>query len=524
MGKNDKKDVYNASMDKVKSSENEYNALTDKVGGRSDTTWDRASEDYNPAYQGYLSYSQGGGLTDADKERMQNAVNQIGTAGGGGSGGWGGITNPLANKTSAYQNLNSAYANAYRPDYNEADTGFRKLTGAGGGFDQAQLDKIYGNVDTLSDIGKTGGITDEDKSNILRKSMLEQEETGGYSAQDRALIRAKSAASSPAYFGALKDNLERQRSATGNLANSGAVDFKLARQSAQQQGQDRTNAEIALGDSIRTGRESAGLNLSKAGLDLAGLRTKNQLQGAQSAGDLGLSTQEGITANQATGLRGLADSQTGLGQWGLGQAGGLDQFGLGKAGGLDQFTGNQAQLDMQAQIANAQGAAAGAAGSAANARAAAAANADYQKWVTEYGNQQKQYGIGGLEGLYNTNLGASKDFSGLALDSMNSKYGTQGQLLGLASANRGSTLGEQVGDYAKIAGAAAATYFTGGAAAPMLASSVKGLGQAKGVNPISGATSNPADYRGAYNFSQASAPQGVPPQIIQQPDYTQFGY
>jgi hypothetical protein len=33
---------------------------------------------------------------------------------------------------SAYQNLNSAYANAYRPDYGEADTGFRKLSSSTG--------------------------------------------------------------------------------------------------------------------------------------------------------------------------------------------------------------------------------------------------------------------------------------------------------------------------------------------------------------------------------------------------------
>src|SRR5678815_5790943 len=90
-------------------------------------------------------------------------------------------TNPLAGKSSAYEGLSSAFANAYRPDYNEADTGFRKLSGASCGFDQGQLDQIYGNTKTLTDIGQTGGITDEDKANINRASLLEQERTGGYS-------------------------------------------------------------------------------------------------------------------------------------------------------------------------------------------------------------------------------------------------------------------------------------------------------------------------------------------------------
>ena len=441
MAKSDKKDIYNTATAKVGQSETEYNQLYDKIGGRGDTTWDRATEDYKPAYEGYLSYAQGGGLTDADKDRMRGAINQIG---GGGGGGAGMISAPSLGN-SAYSNIHSAYANAYRPDYGEADTGFRKLAGEGGGFDPEQLKQIYGNIGNLSEIGRTGGITDEDRANINRQSILDQEKTGGYSDQDKALIRAKSAASSPAYFGALKDNLQRQRSASGNLANAGAVDFKLAREAAQQQGQDRVNQEIALGDSIRAGRESAGQFLSNKNLELTGLRTANQLAGSRSAGDLGLATQQGITSNQARGLAGLQESQTGLGNWGLGQAGGLDQFGLQQAGGLDQWGLNKAQMEMQAAAHNASA-------GASNSRAQAAANAEYEQWLTEYGNKQKQYGIGGLESLYNTNLGASQNYSGMSLDALNSKFGTQGDMLGLATANRGATGMENLGTIAGAVG------------------------------------------------------------------------
>jgi hypothetical protein len=468
MAKNDKQQLFNESTAKIKQSEGDYGQEISKSEGRGDTTWDRASSDYAGASKGYNDYAQGAGLTQADTDRMRAAWNNpvLSGQGSGGGGGWGGITNPLAGKSSAYEGLSSAFANAYRPDYAEADTGFRKLSGASGGFDQGQLDQIYGNTKTLTDIGQTGGITDEDKANINRASILEQERTGGYSDQDRALIRAKSAASSPAYFSALKDNMERQRSATGNLANAGAMDFKLARQGAQQQGQDRMAAEQGLQDQIRQGKQQAGQFLSGQGMQLAGLRTANQLQGARSAGDLGLNTQMGITANQAQGLRGLQESQTGLGQWGLGQAGGLDQFGLGKAGGLDTFTGNQAQLDMQAQMANAQGAAAGSAGSAASARQAARDQAEFEQWLTQYGNEQKQYGIGGLTDLYGTNLDSSKGYSDLAANQLNNKFDTQGMLLGYATQNRGATAMENAGSIANMVGAAtgAATgVMTGGA-------------------------------------------------------------
>jgi hypothetical protein len=449
---NTQKEIRGATNMARLTGDTEYDALNKKIGGRDDTTWDRATENYNPAYQGYLSYAQGGGLTDEDKQRMQGAIDKLGDPSYGSSGGGGGgVSNTLGGKTSNYRGLSSAFNNAYRPDYGEADTGFRKLAGEGGGFDADQLKQIYGNIGQLSDIGRTGGITDEDRANINRQSILDQEKDGGYSEQDRALIRAKSAASSPAYFGALKDNLQRQRSQTGNLANAGAMDFKIARQGAQQQNQDRISSEIGLGDSIRKGRESAGQFLSNQNMELAGLRTANQLAGARSAGDLGLNTQQGITANQATGLKGLQSSQTGYGDWGLGQAGGLDNFSLNQAGGLDQWDISNAQLDMQAQASNS-------ARSSQNAYQAAQANAQYQQWLTEYGNQQKQYGIGGLESLYGTNLNASQDYTGMSLDALQGKYGNDAAMLGISAANKGSSTWDKVAQIASIAGTAYGGY------------------------------------------------------------------
>jgi hypothetical protein len=501
MAKSDKQNIFNTSMNKVGQSEREYTNQINKSEGRGDVTWNRGTEDYAGAFGGYSNYAGGGGLTDADKERMRAAYAAIGTAGGGAGGG--GFSAPRLGQSNL-KNLSSAYGSAYRPDYGESDTGFRRLSGAGGGFDESQLQQIYGNIGELSNIGKTGGITDEDRANINRASILEQEQTGGYSAQDKALIRAKSAASSPAYFGALKDNLERQRGATGNLAGAGAVDFKLARQAAQQQAADRTQQEIGLGESVRAGRESAGQFLSNQGMGLAGLRTANQLAGARSAGDLGLSTQQGITANQLQGLQGLQQSQTGLGQWGLGQAAGLDQFGLSQASGLDQWDLAQAQMDMAASAASAGS-------GAANARASARDMADYERWVTEYGNQQKQYGIGGLESLYNTNLGASQNYSGMSLDALNSKYGTQGNLLGLASQNRGNTAMENIGTIGGIVAPIAGAWLGaggggGGSPRPTGGGGQMPVGQA-GANSAFGGV----NYGQPYTFGQR---QQFPPQQL----------
>ena len=502
-------------MDKVKQTEKEYGKTFDTTNSRGDTTWDRGTEDYAGAFKGYSDYAQGGGLTQADKDRMQGAINALpgGSGYSGGGGGGGGISNPLSGKQSNYRNISSAFNNAYRPDYAEADAGFRKLSNESGGFNQDKLNQIYGNVDTLSGIGKTGGITDQMRSDINRQSILDQEKDGGYSEQDRALIRAKSAASSPAYFASLKDNLDRQRSATGNLANAGAVDFKAARQAAQQQGQDRINAEIGLGDSIRKGRESAGQFLSGKNLELADLQTRNQIQGALQAGNLGLDTQKGITNNQLQGLQGLQGSQTNLGDWGLGQAGGLDNFSLNQAGGLDQWDINNAQLDMQAGASNS-------ASRNADAWRAAEANAQYQQWLTEYGNQQKQYGIEGLNNLYGTNLNSSMGYTGMGLDALGGKNASQANMLGLATQNRGTTAMENMQTIGNVAGSVIGAA-TGIGAIGSVAGGLAGLGGKAGgggagnlvnssgsgsfmngnVNPFSiGANQQTNPLRGTYSF------------------------
>jgi hypothetical protein len=497
MAKDDKQKLFDKSYGLVQQAQTDYGKIVGTDADRSKTTFDRATDNYNPAFQGYSNYAAGGGLTQDDKDRMQKAVDQYGAAVGGGGGGvsWNNINNPMAGKS-------SAYGSAYRPDYSEADAGYRNLSGKSGGFDQGKLDQIYGNVDTLSGIGKTGGITDEDKSNVNRQSILDQEKTGGFTDQDKALIRAKSAASSPAYFGALKDNLERQRSQTGNLANAGAVDFKMARQGAQQQGADRIAAEQQLQDSVRAGKQQAGDFLSNQNKDLATLRTSNQLAGAGAAAQQGTGVQNAITGNQLQGLGGLASSQTNLGQWGLGQA-----------GGLDQFTNNAAQMDYQTQVANSQGnmqaGAANSASRAAGAQAAAAANMDYQQWLTTYGNEQKQYGIGGLDDMYKTNLGASQVYDSMQLQGLNNMSDSQSAMLGHATANRGTTAMENMQTIGNVAGA------VGGAI-----TGLGGLGAAagamgKGTGVVQG-TGGQQYYQGnPFQASAANAFGGTPRPSVQ---------
>jgi len=473
MAKSDQKNVQNRIYQQSDNATKDFGNFQSGLTTPINETWNRGSQDYEAARSGYTSFQNNGGISPEDAARLRSSF-----SGGGG----GGISNPLSGRSSNFAGLSSAFANAYRPDYTEANTGFRDLSSASGGFDVSKLGQIYGNTDQLSEIGRTGGITTDDYNNVNRQSLLDQERTGGYSDKDIQNIRARAAASAPAMFSAVKDQMDQGRRITGNLAGASSTNFKLARQAAQQQNQDRLNSEIGLAESIRAGKADAGKFLSGQNLNLTGLRTGNQISGASAAGSLGLGTQQALTANRLAGLRGLQDSETNMGQWGLGQASGLDSFGLSKAGALDSWDMNNAQLDMSAASANASA-----------ARASAADQAELEKWMLTYGNANKQWATEGLDNLYNTNLNANMGYNGMRLDGLNSQYGNQANLLNLAAQNRGRTAMENVQG---IAGAV-------GGGLGVLTGLGGGGGTTSGYrvgggNPYSGVASPAADTRFMY--------------------------
>jgi len=114
-------------------------------------------------------------------------------------------------------------------------------------------------------------------------------DTGGYSGQDIQRVRAQAARSAPSLYGALRDqqNLNQTKMGGAN-AGAGAIDFKSARQAAQQSANDRLGANIGLSESIRSGKLS--------------------------------------------GLGGLTGIDTTMGDQSLAKAGQENQFNIGKAG------------------------------------------------------------------------------------------------------------------------------------------------------------------------------------------------
>jgi len=428
----------------------DYNNYRTGVQSTGSDQFARASNDYAGASSNYQDFANTGGIDPTLKAQLLALYS---------GGGPGGVGNPLAGKTSSFAGLSSAANNIKNPDYSQADSIYGNLGAAGGGFDPTALAQIYKNQGALSDIGKTGGITSTDDANINRQSLLDLESTGGYTPDQLANMRRAASSNAPNFYANLKNELDRGRNITGNLAGTGATDFKAARAAAQQSAQDRLNSAIAIQKEVNANKMQAGTTLAGNNLSLTGLRTGNQLAGLTGALSSANDTQRAITGNQLASASGLASDQTNLGQFGLSKAGLLDNFGLTQAGGLDQFTGQQAQMQLSADSANS---------SAQNAyRAQQAGILGDLIAGTQAG---REYGTSGLAGLYNTNLAAGQKSQGMDYNALNDYYNTRLNILQNQTANTGGlSKGFDWAKAAKMGLAGAATFLTGGAAAPLIA-------------------------------------------------------
>lgn len=293
--------------------------------------------------------------------------------------------------TSAYKNVNAGTVNSELGNVNiprgsnldvipglqsvggnpseidQANNQFKDLTGRTGGFSEQDLADIkqsqnaLKNRDTtlsaiggLQSIGQDGGISPDVRGNVQRDYIKEVEQTGGLSDKDIARIRSKAARTAPGTFEAVKDQLDRQRAIVGGTTGLASTNFKLARQAAQQQAQDKLDAEIGLAESIRAGRMDASKTLAGNELNLLQQGNATKLNALNSLGGLELGKLAEDRAGQQTaaniGLstQGLIDS-TRLGAMSANQQGVVTKINqlLDQAKSKDQNAVAQANLEIQ---------------------------------------------------------------------------------------------------------------------------------------------------------------------------------
>jgi hypothetical protein len=250
-------------------------------------------------------------------------------------------------------------------DYSESQTGFRKLIKTGG----VDLTDVNDTIKKLKDYAATGGMTAEDKANIMRPHYLEQEKTGGYTPEQLANIKKESNAVIPSMYKNIQDEMNRRMAASGYGPGYGAAQQSVARQGAIGAGEQALKTNVGLAESVRQGKMSAADALQKGQLGISDITGRNTLGAYGSAGQFGLGGQE-------------------LMQKGL----------IAGSGGLSDITTQQGRLAAQrAETA------------AASGRASAALAESQRQFDLGLGEKQRQFGLGGLSDLYKSDIGMSED-------------------------------------------------------------------------------------------------------------------
>jgi hypothetical protein len=366
MGKRDKNEAYGASNEAVtlgrKSTGQGAQEATQRVGELIPRS-DNERSTLNKTYGDF-----GGSTADRYSGELNSPVTRVDSGGGGGGGG---------NSGGGGGKSSEDYVGVWE-----------ELMGKTGGFDPTRL----GNINSVSDklrgagenyggskeaaeglmgIGRTGGISDTDRSAVNRDYLLEAEKTGGYGQGDIANIRSRANSATPAFYQNLKEGMDRSRGVSNFGPGMDRSSFKLARQGAQDQGNAARDTEIGIADSVRGGRMDASKFLSGQNLSLADMTAKNKLSGYGAAGEMDINRNKAI------------------------------EDAMARSAGID--------LDTQGQITGARLGASTAKGQDARARqsigaasgAAAGARADANKrWASQMAQEDRMFGARGLSDTY----------------------------------------------------------------------------------------------------------------------------
>lgn len=418
-GKSDQKKTQNAITEAKSASDNQTNAGINATQQRLGDVQARSDTERGATWDNFQNASGGGMISQADKDRLRyGSGGQGGSSGGGGGGG-----QPAA-----------------LPDYLNT---WKEMMGKNGGFDDTRLGSLndtagklkntstqYGDTDTsvhgLQDFAKSGGVSDANISDIKNNTLRELADTGGYSAADKGNIRARSNAGVSSIYNNMKDSMTR--GGIGGPVNPAmsAAGFKLARQSAQDQGTNMRNTEADIAEKVRQGRMEGASKLSDASLGLSTLQSGNTLSGYGKSGDLANTKQSQID-------KAMNDS----GQLELGTQGTINDARLRSAQGTSSDTLGRMSIG-------------------ASSAAAAASRADAnERFLMEMDQQGKMFGGQGMLDTYKASPGELGHDEDLLRGYRQDQFGNNNDLINdRVSASRipgiGSTIGAGLDNVMKV--------------------------------------------------------------------------
>ena len=290
------------------------------VRNKADLDTSRAKGDtaYKDLYSGYSSL-----INPMTGQPMSSG------SGGGGGGGYSPSSDPR------FKSVEDSYKNFM-------DTG---------GWEPDVRAKQQGRIDSLTEIGRTGGLTEEEKLRARGGGGYEEfAKTGGLNDRDISNIRSRANSGVPAAFSRMKAEGDRFANVQGGAGPGRSIMMgRLGRQQAAGAADASLNAELGIKDKVNQGRQWGIGGMSSSELSLQDLLSKNKLSGLMG----------GNQSQQA-----MMESIMGGRHWGT--------------GGMQGMAENDRQAAMSAS-------------------ASGAAN---DRWAQEFGLRQKLAGLGGLESLY----------------------------------------------------------------------------------------------------------------------------
>lgn len=192
--------------------------------------------------------------------------------------------------------------------YEQEKAGYEDLINTGG----IDPTGIRGDITNLRRLGLTGGL-DEEAIRRFRGAGVYDElaRTGGYTEADKSNIRSRATSGIPSMYDALRNNLVTQNNAQGGYSPGYTSQIsKIARDTGRGITDAARDAEIGIGESVRSGRLAGAAGMSQAENALQTLRTGNMLRGSQAAGSLDLGLEESLRTGRTTGLTGLERLRT----------------------------------------------------------------------------------------------------------------------------------------------------------------------------------------------------------------------
>lgn len=163
---------------------------------------------------------------------------------------------------------------------------------------------------SLREMGRTGGLTDENRSRIRGSGVFDEySRTGGFSDADKSNIRARSNRTIPAFYDAMRDKFKESAQISGSAGPSYSASMRrTATDQSRRASEQASDTEFDLMDAVNKGRQWGAEGVSGAETGLANVESANRRFGLGTGAHNELAGQ-GLTLDA---LRGRGNEEFGL--------------------------------------------------------------------------------------------------------------------------------------------------------------------------------------------------------------------